>query len=304
MSGTPERAANLPPPSVDEAPDGILDPADIPLDGARVRIKRSTADTDWEKVFVFVGPSYSNQYPVGTVIRDVVFYVEAEHFIAEAVDIVIIRYEVLMKDGSTQASDNLELKMDVGFEAPAILDLSQENYVAVADKAPLDVPPYALMTRVATRGTPPYRYESSNEYVASVNAQTGEVTARGNGQCTITATDSLNQSRHYDLTVKGIREVHFLSPSAEWEGMKAVCDAAGMNMVTRSDLDRLRAVYKHPEIGEAVGEYLGWLPYPFWTGDAVGAGSTYWVYEMDTGDKTSADAGAHHQALGISKRVP
>ncbi|WP_434610108.1 Ig-like domain-containing protein [Pseudomonas sp. D2-30] len=302
MSGTPERAVNLPPPSVDEAPDGVLDPADIPPDGARVRLKRSAADTGWQKAFVFVGPTYSNQLPVGTTIKDVVFYVEAEHFVADADGIVIIRYDVLMSDGSTEHSENLELKVDVGFEAPAIFDLSQDNYVAVADKAPLDVPPYARMTRLATGGTPPYRYESSNEYVASVDAQTGEVTARGNGQCTITATDSLNQPRQYELTVKGIRQVQWLSNSADWQGMTAVCDVAGVDIVARSDLDRLRAVYKHPDIGEAVGEYLGWLPYPFWTGDAAGAG-TYWIYDMDTGDKTSADAGAHHQALGISKRV-
>lgn len=296
-------AANLPPPSVDGMSEGdILDPADIPPDGARVRIKRDAADTEWQQVFVFVGPAYENNLPVGSAIRDVVFYVDAQHFIADAEDSVIVRYEVLMRDNSTVPSDDLVLKMSAGFEGPATLDLSQENYVVVAERAPLTVPTYARMTRVATWGSPPYRYASSDDYVASVSLQTGEVTARGNGHCTITAIDSLNQPQGYPLTVRGIRQVHFLSDNTDWQGMSAVCDVANLDRVTRSNLARLRELYAHPDV-DGVGDFLGWLRYPFWTGELVGSG-TYWIYDVNTGSATSADANARHQALGISKRTP
>lgn len=299
------RAQDLPAPSVDEAPDGILDPADIPVDGASVRIKRYAADTQWQKVSVFVGPVYKNQFSVGAVIRDVVFYVEAKYFAADAESRVLIRYEVLMQDGETVPSEPLSLEMSAGFSAPATLDLSQYHYVAVADKAPLIVPTYARMTRAATWGSPPYSYVSSDEYVASVSAQTGEVTARGNGQCTITATDSLNQPRGYPLAVRGIRQLYYLSSSADWSGMVCVCNSASLDPVSLVDIKRLWTLYS-PRSG-GVAHYLGWLNYPFWTGDKLGAG-TAWAYNLN-GDSvndnaTSFDIDTYLPVLGASRDTP
>ncbi|MCI0994504.1 hypothetical protein FGE05_26650 [Pseudomonas sp. ICMP22404] len=282
MSDTPgQRVVNLPPPSVDEAPDGVLDPVDIPPDGARVRIRRDAADVNWQRVFVFVGPDYENELPVGTNIKDVVFYVDAEYFVADAEGVVPIRYEVLMLDGSTQPSDELPLQIAVGFGDAAELDLSEHHYVAVADKAPLTVPAYARMTREATWGSPPYRYASSDDYVADVDPQTGEVTARGNGQCTITATDSLNQPRAYSLTISGIRQLYYLSSGADWQGMVRVCASASLDPVTLVDIKRLWSLYSAGN--GPVAQYLGWLNYPFWTGDTLGAG-TAWAYDLNGGD--------------------
>lgn len=289
MSNTPdERAANLPSPSVDGAPGGILDPTDIPPDGARVRIERNAADTNWQRVFVFVGPTYENELPVGTAINEVVFYVEAEHFVANLEGIVVVRYEVLMLDGSTVPSDELSLKLTAGFDEPATLDLSQDYYVAVADKAPPTVPAYARMTRAATWGSPPYGYVSSDEYVASVNVQTGEVTARGNGQCTITATDSQKLSRAYRLTVRGIRQLYYLSSGADWAGMVVVCNTAGLDPVTLLDIKRLWTLYYSGTT--PVAQYLGWLNYPFWTGDKLGP-DTAWAYDLN-GDSVNDNATA------------
>ncbi|SFH47235.1 Ig-like domain-containing protein [Pseudomonas sp. NFACC45] len=301
MSNTP----NLPPPSVDEAPDGVLELADIPPDGARVRIKRYTADTHWQKVFVFVGSDYENQLPVGANIRDVVFYVAAEHFTPDSDGIVLIRYKVLTLDDETLPSDELPLEISAGFAGPAALDLRQNHYVAVADKAPLVVPGYARMTRVATWGSPPYGYASSDENVASVNALTGEVTARGNGQCTITATDSLNQPRAYPLTVSGIRQLYYLSSSADWQGMIRVCDAASLDPVTLLDIKRLWTLYSPGSGG--VANYLGWLNYPFWTGDTLGAG-TAWAYDLNgeqvNENATSLSTDTYLPVLGASRDTP
>jgi len=188
------------------------------------------------------------------------------------------------------------------FELPETLDLSQDDYVVVVDKAPPDVPAYARLTRAATWGRPPYRYGSSNDYVASVDAQSGEVTAMGNGQCTITATDSQGEVRSYALTVKGIRQLYYLSSSADWQGMVLVCSVADLDPVTLVDIKQLWTLY-NPGNGR-VAEYLGWLSYPFWTGDKLGAG-TAWAYDLN-GDSVNDNATAfstdtYLPVLGISR---
>ncbi len=300
------RAANLPPPSVDEAPGGMLDPADIPPDGAHIRIGRTAADTNWVRVFLFIG-TYGNSQLVGATIRGVQFREDAEHFITntDADDIVIVRYEVQVSDSSERIpSDELSLEMAAGFEGPVTLDLSQNQYVVVADKTPVSVPTYARMTRTATWGSPPYRYASSNGNVASVS-QTGEVTARGNGQCTITATDSQDQPRTYPLTVRGIRQLYYLSSSANWQGMINVCDAASLDPVTLVDIKRLWTLY-YPSSGP-VAQYMGWLNYPFWTGDRLGAG-TAWAYDLNgasvNDNATSFSTDTYLPVLGASRDMP
>ncbi|MGA8133044.1 MAG: Ig-like domain-containing protein [Pseudomonas gingeri] len=172
----------------------------------------------------------------------------------------------------------------------------------MADKAPPDVPAYARLTRAASWGSAPYRYDSSHDNIASVNAQSGEVTARGNGQCTITATDSQGEIRSYALTVKGIRQLHYLSSGADWQGMILVCAAADLDPVTRADIERLWTLY-NPGNGR-VAEYLGWLNYPFWTGDTLGAG-TAWAYDLNgpsvNDNATAFGTDTYLPVLGISR---
>lgn len=295
----------LPPPSVVEAPDGVLDPGDIPPEGAHVRVTRTPADTEWRVVFIFVGVRYRNSFPVGPVIRDVEFRVQAEDFVANDQDIVIVRYEVELADGSTLESEELPLELAASFEGSALLDLSQEYYVAVADKAPVSVPAYVQFTRTATWGSAPYRYASSDEQVASVNVQTGEVTARGNGQCTITATDNLGVPRGYPLTVRGIRQLYYLSSSADWNGMVTVCTVASLDPVSLADIKRLWTLYE-PSSGP-VAQYLGWLNYPFWTVDRLG-GDTAWAYDLNgrsvNDNATAYSITTYLPVLGASRDTP
>ncbi|MGA8133036.1 MAG: Ig-like domain-containing protein [Pseudomonas gingeri] len=299
------RVADLPPPSVREAPGGVLDPGNIPIDGAHVLVTRSPADTEWREVFIFVGVRYENSLPVGTVIRDVEFRPLAQDIVANDQDIVIVRYEVLLADGSTLDSIPLPLQMAADFGSSALLDLSQEHYVAVADKAPVSVPAFARFTRTATWGTAPYRYVSSDDYVASVNAQTGEVTARGNGQCTITATDNQGVPRDYPLTVRGIRQLYYLSSSADWNGMVTVCTVASLDPVSLADIKRLWTLYE-PSSGP-VAQYLGWLNYPFWTVDRLGA-DTAWAYDLNgrsvNDNATAFNLTTHLPVLGASRNTP
>jgi hypothetical protein len=164
-------------------------------------------------------------------------------------------------------SQPLELVLQSGFDAKATLDLSAHNHVVSVDKPPVKLPAAARMTRLAQWGSGPYQYTSSDPAIASVDEQTGEVSARRNGACTISATDSQSQTRTYPLTVKGIVEVHFLTDSADWQGMLRLCETAKLQPVTLSRIKRMWTLY-FPDAGP-VADYLEWLNYPVWTGDEL-----------------------------------
>ncbi|MCU0121832.1 hypothetical protein N8H74_26545 [Pseudomonas sp. B2M1-30] len=295
---------SLRPPSVDEAPDDVLNPETIPAGGATVRIEPYDNMTFRDHVYLFVGDDYTDDLPIsaGAVGKDVEFTVTANHFVADIDDIVRTRYEVQFYQGSREPSAILDLKLQAGFEANATLDLSDENYVISVDKPPLNTPSAARMTRLAGWGVSPYLYSSSDSTIASINELSGEITATRNGTCTISATDSQNQSRGFNLTVKGIQEVHFLSPGADWQGMARICAAASLEPITLNQSKRLWALY-FPDTGP-VADYLQWLNYPVWTGDSLGAG-TAWTYDLNgqsINDNASAqDTTLFWQVIGVSQ---
>lgn len=269
----------LVPPSVDQAPDGILDPEHIPVGGVTVRIRPYVPMTYRDHVYVYVG-DYTDDIPIslGAVGRPVTFIVPADEFDVSPGTQIPVHYEVQFYQGERVPSAVLDLTVGGGFEDPFSFDLSAENYVVAAHKPPLSVPAFTRISREANWGTAPYIYSSSEPLIADVNAQTGEITAWRNGLTTITAVDSRSVQRSYSLTVNGIKVVHFLSSSADWQGMKAVCAAANLEPVSLPDIKRLWTFY-YPNSG-AVATYLGWLNYPFWTGDVLGAG-TAWAYDLN-----------------------
>ncbi|PYC19728.1 hypothetical protein DMX02_14640 [Pseudomonas jessenii] len=293
-------------PSVDEAPGDVLDPADIPTKGVTVRIKPydDMAYRDYVYLFVgeVVGEEYTDDIPIGStaVGKDVTFTVPGSALIANAKDIVLVRYQVQFVGGDLVDSQPLELVLQSGFDAKATLDLSAHNHVVSVDKPPVKLPAAARMTRLAQWGSGPYQYTSSDPAIASVDEQTGEVSARRNGDCAISATDSQSQTRTYPLTVKGIVEVHFLTDSADWQGMLRLCETAKLQPVTLSRIKRMWTLY-FPDAGP-VAEYLEWLNYPVWTGDELGAG-TAWTYDLN-GDSVNDNASSHNkdtywQVLGV-----
>lgn len=266
-------------PSVDEAPGGILDPQDIPAEGATVRIKAYDGMAYRDRVYVSVA-DYTDDIQISSIAvgKDVRFTVAPEVFDVGAGNIIDVSYEVQFYEGERVGSSVLELKIADDFQSPALLDLAVHNYVVIADKPPLSIPAYARMFRAANWGIAPYTYNSSAPEIAGVDPQTGEATAYLNGRTSITAIDSRHESRRYQLTVSGIRHLHFLTASANWEGMKAVCVVAGLEPVPLADIRRLWSFY-YPS-GGPVAEYAGWLNYPFWTADALGAG-TAWAYDLN-----------------------
>lgn len=291
-------------PSVDEAPGGVLDPQNIPPEGATVRVTAYNGMAYRDHVYIHVA-DYSDDILISSIAvgKDVLFTVPAHLFDVGAGGTINVHYKVEFYLGEKLDSLVLELKIADDFEGPAVLDLSRHNYVVIADKPPLAVPAFVRVTRPANWGVAPYVYNSSAPEVADVNPQTGEVTAYLNGATTITAIDSRSESRRYSLTVSGIRQLHFLTASAHWEGMKEVCIVAGLEPVPLADIKRLWAFY-YPS-GGPVAEYAGWLPYQFWTADALGAG-TAWAYDLDgsqvNDNASSFSTDTYLQALGMALR--
>jgi len=298
--------AELQPASVDEAPNDVLDPADLPPKGATVRIKPYDPMKYKDNVTLFFYDREIDYIPIGqnAVGKDVTFTVTAQTLIENARENVVqVRYEVQFEGtGTPQKSMELALRLSIDFEAGVTLDLSNENYIAWVEKPPRVTPAFARMTREADWGTGPYAYTSSQESIATVDATTGEVTVRRNGLCTITATDSQLQARSFALTINGIHELHFLSPGADWDGMKRLCSAANLQPVRLPQIKRLWSLY-YPSSG-AVGDYFDWLNYPVWTADELGV-ETAWSYDLNgshVNENASADdVGTMHQIIGIKQ---
>jgi len=257
-------------PSVKEAVNGTLDPQNIPADGATVKIEAWTPlmkSGDWVYLHIGDGVDSVDDVPIGfsAVDKEVVFVIPANKFVADADEVVRIHYKVKLKESSTtEKSKTLELLLKSAFEAPTVLDLSSENYIIAVDKPPAVIPTAARMTRKANWGSGTYSYASDNVEVARVNKETGEVTALTNGVCIISATDSESQTREYHLTVKGIREVHHLSHSADWDGLERLCAAAHLQPISLEEVRRLWTLYYFPD-KKPVATYLGWRNYPVWT---------------------------------------
>jgi hypothetical protein len=281
-------ADDLRAPTVDEAPGDVLDPETLPAAGATVRIKPYDNMVYRDYVYLTVG-SYTDNIPISqsAVGRDVEFKVSRAEFLPHVGKRVPVRYEVQRYLGGRDRSLTLELEVQLGFENALTFDLGSMNYV-VANKPPVQLPAFVRMTREATWGTAPYRFSSSDERIATVS-NNGEVTAIANGNCTISATDSSNETRRYELTIKGIVQLHFLSPGSDWQGMKNVCAAASLEPVTLTQIKRLWELY-FPGSG-GVGDYLELLHYPFWTGDLLGAG-TAWAYDLH-GTSMNENAESH-----------
>ncbi|MGY4523636.1 Ig-like domain-containing protein [Pseudomonas sp. TE21394] len=308
LAGAEARPASshkaLHPPRVDEADDNILDPKDVPASGATVRI------TAWEDPQL---PQYLDRvdltvadYSDYRVIssnwgnKDVVFYqVPKTLFEAAQGGELEISYTVTFAAGGTDTAKTI-LTILGGFDRAAQIDLTGSNYVSISGLPPVQVPERARLRREADWGSAPYQYTSSDPDIAQVDRY-GEVTALANGTCQITATDNNQQAQTYTLTITGMRVVHFLSASTDWQGMQAACAAAGLVPVPLADLKRLWQGY-YPDTGP-VAEYAGWLDYPFWTADVLGA-QTAWAYDLN-GDDINANASSHDietqlQALGLA----
>ncbi|GAB3629821.1 hypothetical protein PTE30175_05487 [Pandoraea terrae] len=293
-------------PSVDYVEDGMLEPGDVPKpEGTNVRIPPYVSMAARDRVaFTWRAasgtPSFGNyiDLPASWVGEEVVFpvpFAEIEPYIGSDVEVT---YTVTPADGELRSSESLNFKVGWLFESPVELDLTVHGY-ALGPKPPPTSPDFVEFERVAMWGTAPYTYHSDDETVATVDDE-GVVTCMGNGECQIIAIDATNARRAYPFKVSGILQIVFLSPSADWAGMKRVCDAAGVQPIT---LDQVRRFWQryYPETGP-VATYQGWLSYSFWTAEQIGAG-TAWAYDLNGPDAQGNATGRHEddylQVIGI-----
>lgn len=217
---------------------------------------------------------------------------------------IAVFWEVWSGTQRLHVTRELRLRVEAGFEVAHTIDLRSQNYGVVNDKPPASSPPFTRYVRAATWGVEPITYTSSNTQVATPDQQ-GEVTANGNGTTTISATDSQGQTKRYDLTVEGIVQFVFLSPSATWPGANDACKAAGLELPTARQLTQLIDTY--PEHRGSLTDYFGFLPYFFWSSDLIGA-STASIVSLDkpmdddlVPNPSAADLTEHHQVMGVSQ---
>ncbi|WP_087686594.1 hypothetical protein [Pandoraea sp. PE-S2R-1] len=235
----------------------------------------------------------------GTPQQDYVFDVPRAHVDQNRDQSALLSYTVKRGGGAPVASDALTLFIGEAFEAAVSVDATGKGYL-VAEKPPLVVPAFATYTREGKFGTGPYTYQTSDADVAQVN-NAGVVVATGNGSATISATDSLGQTRSHSLTVVGIRQVFFVSASANFAGAKVACTTAGLDMVSLDDMKAFWRGY-YPSTGPVAG-YMGWLSYLFWTGTQIGAGTAY-AYDLNGGSEQGNATGRNEadflQVIGIA----
>ncbi|WP_422416468.1 Ig-like domain-containing protein [Pseudomonas sp. GZD-222] len=278
-----------------------LDPGEFPADGVQlVAPPANLAPRDYLFFYMDEDELDWTRVPAAGPGTGVKIHVAKETFTARRGQEVDVYYQVsATEQGARSESTRWRLTLGSAFEGDVLLDLSPHDYVVSADKPPRQIPEFAQLKREASGGVAPYRYTSSEPKVATVD-DSGQVTALANGVCQITATDSQDKVLRYSLTVKGIRRVHFLTPRADWAGMKLACDAANLIPVPLSQLKRLWRLYDPSS--RPVGAYLGYLPYVFWTADQLGAGTAY-VYDLDgsdaEGNASTLDEREYRQVLGI-----
>ncbi|MDD2046562.1 hypothetical protein [Pseudomonas putida] len=108
------------------------------------------------------------------------------------------------------------------------------------------------------------------------------------------------QSAYQQPYIKDYSRVHFVSPGSDWASSRRACDAAQRVPASLERIKRLWRLYQSDS--HSVGDYLGYLPYLYWTADQIGAG-TAWVYDLnDSNVDKNADGKPESeicQVLGI-----
>jgi hypothetical protein len=300
-SSTPQPLGAWAAPLVSSAEEGLLEPGEDP---ARViPINVPLGNLKWkDRVDLYIGDKLVDGIYVPSRPRPegIGFEVSAGEFLTYLGATVAVYYCVTLADTQDpQPSDEVVLTISSGFKQDASIDLGALGYIIAETGLPSVLPESARMTREAHWGVAPYTYRSSNEASAIVDDH-GTVTALRNGECSITSTDVSTQTQLYARSISGISVVHFLTGNVDWSGMGTVCAEAELTPIT---LKQFKALWQQYSDHQPVGTHLGWLDYPFWTSDPIGAG-TYGTYDLSgadvEGNASSAEQSSRYQAVGVS----
>jgi len=203
-----------PAPTIDEAIADRLDPY-LPLATVRFPFQEIWPDDALlEVVFLAGGPDGTIEHRVGRQVNDIpptaegdvlftVYTAELRRFNGYPTEV----YYVLTRVGELP-QESLRLEVQVAGTA-----LTIEQTIMHLNGFSLKVPDWPktgedsidnARTRVASGGAPPYRYASSDTFVASVDPVTGKVTGNRNGTVVVTVTDSNEDALSYSVEVTNV----------------------------------------------------------------------------------------------------
>ncbi|PJR92008.1 Ig-like domain-containing protein [Brucella intermedia] len=279
-----EPVGTLPPVKVPLAPQHVLEPRDVTGASVEVIVEpyQGIAEGDeieftWKNADSIQLP-YREKQTVGPVpIQDYFFFVPRAQVDENIDGRATLSYTVKRGIASPKPSEPLTLWIGESFEMPAELDLTKFRYI-LAEQLPPKMPAAFCYTREAHFGQGPYTYKSSDPKIATVDGA-GKVVAINNGTVNITATDNKNLSFSYPLTVRGVHKLYFVSAAVDFAGAGRACATEGLRIPLVEDMRQFWQLYTAGDAGP-VADYLGWLPYLFWTGTEKGA-DTAFAYDLN-----------------------
>lgn len=279
-------------PSVDGVLNGELDPGSVPDDGADAHVLEVLPAWSGETLTLYLREGGTTLYEVGWPIgphgRPITLPIPKNVLLDNVGKDVAVSYSV----SNVGDSYSLEFKLAHGFSGAVEFDLSPHNYLVAytnsVARPPAVLPAFTRMQRALPGAT---GYASSDEKVAQVDSL-GIVTALSNGLASITATGAPSGPSSYQLTVKGIDELHVLSNAADWAGADRLCRETGLALPTVADFARLKSFYPLP-----IGFYLNLPDYPAW-GTVIGAGTAN-TFDLNTGAAEGMDVTSLLQVIGV-----
>jgi hypothetical protein len=285
---------SLPAPTMDTVQnDDIVNPALIPATGATVRVRYEMRADDRVKV-IWVGASRHEtaEQAAGSGTTELVFQLPKALIEASENAQAVLSYQV-SRSGVDKESERrtLTVRSALSFNtAPVTLDGQAFLVPAHPDVLPT-LPAGTSVERVATGGTPPYAYGSSNPLVAHVS-ETGLATVRGKGSATISVTDAAGQSLSYEVTVTGVVQCFSLG-TGKFGDMSAAAGQHGGRLPT---IHELRAIYgvwgnKWPLVKNQTWSSTQARVTPF--------GKTYYVKNLGNGAEVDAYTYSAIPAIGI-----
>jgi hypothetical protein len=285
-------APALVPPTVREARDGVLD-LSLATDGVHVIVPAWAGLRPEDRCYLeWTGQKHDGQPTFfnasrsgGDVEADgtLVFVVPHEEAARIAGGKLRIRYHVAVYS-AVRSEHGLRtepvvqlaspwLKLTVS-EAAAPLSIDSTpvtlNGVIVRLDARVTVPPEATFAvRVATGGSPPYRY-AANSGAIEVDVATGRVVSLRNGDAVVTVTDAKRATASYPVRVANVLHFVDLGNSNTFAGTGGDARHRGMRIPSLEEWDALRAAYagKPPMRDEAgwsahqVDKFNHWVVFP------------------------------------------
>ncbi len=283
----------LPAPTMDSVQaDGVVDPGVIPASGATVRVRYEMRADDRVKV-VWAGAS-RHETAEQTVVSqaELLFNVPKALITASAGTQAVLSY-LVTRAGAVKESELRTLTVRSALELDtSAVTLGGKVYLVPAHPDALPaLPAGTTVQRVASGGTAPYTYSSSNTQVAAVD-NAGLASVRGNGTASITVTDATGQSLSYEVTVTGVIVCIALG-AGKWGDMS---NAASGNNV------RLPSIHELREIHAMWGNQWPLVKTQHWSSTLAKVspfGKTYYIKFLGSGGELDAYTYSAIPAIGI-----